>query len=141
MPQNTKTGEASSAVDVDSCDRLPAEWRPPVTERPIRYTDSSETIVQPTPPGHRYFRTEFFISFADGVDGPTACRVLNRYQARVIEGSTGARGTRSYVITLPDPGSTWAKWNSLKTSLSAEPAFDLVVPIPYSSNFVPREPG
>jgi hypothetical protein len=141
MQQTSKTGDARTVTREDSCDGLPPEWRPSIPERSILSVDSSETIVEPTPPGHRYFRTRFLISFVDSIDGPTACRVLNRYEAQVIGGAADARRTRSYVIKTPDPGSTWAKWDSLKTSLSAEPAFNLVLPIPYGNTFDPRDPG
>jgi hypothetical protein len=116
---------------LDSCDRVAADWRPPLPSQWSEQIDSSDTVVKPSEPAIRYIRNRFDVWFADSLSGPEACRVLKRHKATVVGSAKDASGAGIYTIAVPDPGTNWNAWETLLERLRAEPGFRHVYGISY----------
>jgi hypothetical protein len=88
----------------------------------------------------RYIRTRFDVWFADSLSGPSACRLLERYHARVLEGFRDAKEAGVYTIAVTDPGAHWAAWEALLDRMSREPGFRHVYGIAYGGILQVRDP-
>src|SRR3954469_16538346 len=85
-----------AATPPDTCATMAANWRPLLSGPWREEIDSSQTVAKPSDASIRYVRARFDVWFADSLSGPDACRLLERYHARVLAGVRGAFGVAGY---------------------------------------------
>lgn len=94
--------------------------------------DPSIVIAPPGDSVNVFYRKIFKIKFHDGVAGSTIRDVFGRFNAEVVG---GAERLGVYYVKVPDPGPTWAAFDSLHTRLNAEPSVEFAAHFSARSGF------
>lgn len=87
----------------------------------------------PNSPLQRYYRNRFMVRFKPGTAGSTIAAVLNSYSASVIGGTPLPP---AYIIEVPDPGSSYAAYQTLIGRIRAEASVASVIPYGYDINVI-----
>lgn len=108
------------------------------TSKPIVPDNSSferDPSIVIAPPGDSvnvFYRNIFKIKFHDGVAGSTIRDVFGRFNAEVVG---GIQALDNYYVRVPDPGPTWAAYDSLLNGLYAEPSVEFAAPFSARGGF------
>jgi len=106
--------------------------KPTVPDNSSFERDPSIVIAPPGDSVNVFYRNIFKIKFHDGVAGSTIRDVFGRFNAEVVG---GIQALDNYYVRVPDPGPTWAAYDSLLNGLYAEPSVEFAAPFSARSGF------
>lgn len=95
----------------------------------------ADSTIVVAPPGDSvtlFYRNLLGIRFDDSTSGPTIRSLFKRYQAEIIGGLSNAR---EYIVRLPDPGSTYASFESLTKEINSRAGVMYAAPIAHRSGY------
>lgn len=108
--------------------------RPPVPESLNLPIDSALTVPAPEDSVTVYFRDVIGVIFDDSTGGATVVNVLEAYGGSIIGGNL----PRTYIVQIPDPGTSIEALDSVRTAIASEAGVSYVLRVTLHASFDPR---
>lgn len=108
--------------------------RPPVPEEMNLPIESALTVPATDDSVTVYFRDVVGVIFDDSTSGATVGNVLEAYGGSII----GGNPPRTYIVQIPDPGTSIQALDSVRTAIASEAGVSYVLRITLHASFDPR---
>jgi hypothetical protein len=109
---------------------MPADW--------IESIDSLQTVPDAPDRQALYYRYRLLISFAPTASGVVVRDILKRYGAVIVGGWPTLPPSGAYIVSIPDPGPTFADLDAKISAIASEPGVDIVSYIAFRDRGVIR---